>query len=493
MPRSRKNARPSNPEHEMLLRVWLPIESKVQAVGGELPLRDKQSEERHRNFFLRFFEERDAGQESALEVAESFGNILALYQHHLAQRCAAGEEEERAKTEALGDMENEPSFLRLATTYSVLFREWMVDHLSRTDKRFAPDEESGSIKAIRADNYHVNTSQEAMTLLTAICSGKSGRNWKSDNQGGTRIYQRPDTNHRVQLGLSHDERDAGLTTTALEELTKQLDADGMFAVLYVSRLLAPPTPLPRNMMAYDWIELDDVITKIGWKPRSTVERLEMRRTVWNYLKFCARANLIGQRSTSYYDPDSKKEIPTRIEAPIWRFMKEEKPLELSLFAENDVPLRVQIAVSPEWTRLTSSPALAQFLPMGELLGQIAPGKPSGAWARALGISLAGFWRRKLPEEILEGSDPRRALDYWRGALQILVEIGFIEKSGEAARSEQEMMAAFPRKGWQGGWMNEAVEIRPGAQMREAVERCADKRPELPSRNPKSPTKRKKKV
>ena len=72
---------------------------------------------------------------------------------------------------------------------------------------------------------------------------------------------------------------AGMTIEALERLTLAQDADAVFAILYVSRLLAPPAPLPPNLLPSAWVDGDDLITKIGWKPRSRAEREEMLQHV----------------------------------------------------------------------------------------------------------------------------------------------------------------------------------------------------------------------
>lgn len=67
-----------------------------------------------------------------------------------------------------------------------------------------------------------------------------------------------------------------------------------------------------------------------------------------------------------------------------------KPDQLTLFPALEVPLRVEIIVNRDWTRLCWLPGLAQYLPIGELLGAIPLDQPSGAWARVLDLSLASF-------------------------------------------------------------------------------------------------------
>ena len=495
--------------------LWLPLEERIQrSTSEDTPFSVLRNEEARRALLHKLFEESEAGQAGAQLVVESFSELLRLYARETQRLLDIGDYRQYdAEESALKNLSGNADFLQKANVYSNAYQTWLIDLIARgeslpdgVEAPIAAEVESAE-SARSAEDYVIQTSQEAAILLASICDGRLGKEWSSDTQAGTRTYEKQGSTHAVQLRLTEDERRAGLETPALEEMTKLLDADGTFAVLYVSRLLAPPSPLPANAFAGGWVDLDDVMKKIGWDPRSTAERSECRRIVWNYLRFCARANLMGRRNSTYRDPLTKQEIPTSIDGPIWRFMKEERPIQPSLFGEEEVPVRVQIAVSPEWTRLSTSPALAQFLPMGELLGAIRPDKPSGAWARAVGLSLAGFWRRQPraaldgsikptrrelltaytpkiapPEEIFASKNPRRALEYWRGALQILVEEGFIAKSGEATRTEQQMVSHLPRKGWWEVWINESIELHPGPAMETAVRRCAENLPVLKPQN-----------
>ena len=372
---------------------------------------------------------------------------------------------------------------------------------------------------VKAEDYLVQTSQEVDALMHAACDGRTGTLWENDEQALTRSHAVPGAPHHVKLALSEGERDQGVPLQVLEDLTFAQDPDFNFALLYVSRVLAPPSPLPANAAAVNWIDLDDVMSKIGLDPRSTKDRIAMRSRVWRYLLFGARASIIGQRKGNYVDKRTGQRIETIIDEPAWLVMSQEKPVQPQLFPEiGQAPLRVQLVASQAWTRLTTLPETAQYLPMGELLGAIPGNKPSGAWARVLGLSLSSFWRRQPraalngmikpsrrellerytprtapPMEILSGNDPRRAIEYWQGALQILVECGFLEREGEAKLSYQEMREALPRQEWQQLWFNQTVDLRPGPQMRDAVQACADALPILKPRELDAPTKKSKKA
>ena len=371
---------------------------------------------------------------------------------------------------------------------------------------------------VKAEDYLVQTSQEVDALMQAACDGRTGTLWASDDQALTRSHAVPGAPHHVKLALSEGERDRGVPLTVLEDLTFAQDPDFNFALLYVSRVLAPPSPLPPNAAAVNWIDLDDVMTKIGLDPRSTKDRIAMRNRVWRYLLFGARASIIGQRKGNYVDKRTGERIETIIDEPAWLVMSQEKPVQPQLFPDiGEAPLRVELVASRAWTRLTTLPETAQYLPMGELLGAIPGNKPSGAWARVLGLSLSSFWRRQPrasldgtikptrrellerytprtapPLEVLEGKNPTRAVEYWQGALQILVECGFLAREGAAKLTYQEMRDALPRQEWQNGWWNGTVDLRPGSQMRDAVQACADALPAVKPRELGTPKKKRRK-
>jgi len=354
------------------------------------------------------------------------------------------------------------------------------------------------LQAAEADDFYLQTSQEVDAIMRAASDGKTGTYWRTDEQALVRAHEIPGARHRVLLELSSSEIAAGARGEILENLTFAQDPDFNFALLYVSRLLAPPAPLPPSARASQWIDLDDVMEKIGWDPRSSVARASMREKLWRYILFGTRARIIGERSGRYVERKSGQAIETAISAAPWAILEEEKAVEPSLFPHlGAAPLRVELVASRAWTRLTSLPETAQYLPMGELLGAIPGAKPSGAWARVIGLALASFWRRHSHDavsgglmptraelldrykpatapvtEVLQSPNPRRAVEYWAGALQILVSAGFLAKEGEAALTLQQMRMKMPRKEWQGEWLSGRADLRPGLNMRDPIRHIA---------------------
>lgn len=359
----------------------------------------------------------------------------------------------------------------------------------------------------RADGYNIHTGQEVRMLAQSACNGKSGEHWLNNDNRRARVYEERNGSHRVEVELTPEDEEEGRTMATLEALTKAQDADFAFALFYVCRVLAPPAPLARNQAAIGWIDLDDVTEKIGWNPtkRSTAERDEMRARVWNYIVYGDRAKIVGKRTTQYTDRATGEVIETRLESAVWRIMAKERPEQPALFGE--VPRRVQLVIGKEWEPLLTSPHLAQYLPLGEILGSIAPNQISGDWARSIGLSLAGLWRRKPREvaaesirptrrelltsytpkttgveELLNSNDPRRAVKYYWQALDKLTELEFLAREGEAARTLTEMREALSGYGWGRAWLDEAVTLKPGPKMQEAHRERVEALPPLKPRD-----------
>jgi hypothetical protein len=343
-----------------------------------------------------------------------------------------------------------------------------------------------------SSDYFINTAPEMDALERAAADGKHGRNYQNNQQGQARFHSIPGASHSVLLELTATEGMAGLTTETLETLTREQDADAALAFLYIARILAPPI-FSAVQSGRGTVDFDDVLSKIGWDPRSSEERREMHKRIYQFILFGERAQVIGERRGKYKDKHTGQVINTVIRSALWRVLKTETPEQQNLFPSQEVPVRVGLVMSDEWIKILTSPQTAQYLPMGELLGAIPGNKPSGAWARVIGLSLASFWRR-LPREALDGSirptrrelleryppktgtveellnsdKPHRAIDYWCSGLEILRDQGFIEHIGEATLLASDFKKRYPRKGWGEQWLNETADLRPGDAIRPAI-------------------------
>jgi hypothetical protein len=366
-----------------------------------------------------------------------------------------------------------------------------------------------------APDFHINTAPEMDALERAAADGKHGRHYSTEEQQGSIQHVVPGSSHHVQLRLTPTEAMAGLTADALEQLVHEQDADAALAFLYIARVLAPPLAVPDMDFGRGDIDFDDVLDKIGWDPRSSAERREMHRRIYQFIRFGERAQVIGKRRGSYKDKHTGELIDTEINSPLWRVVETETPEQQSLFPLQEVPVRVELVMSRTWINLLTSAQTAQYLPMGELLGAVPGNKPSGAWARVIGLALASFWRRNprevmsnslkptrrelleryppktgLVEDILRGNKPVRALEHWCGAISILVSIGVLEESGEALVSLSDHKTRLPRQGWVDIWMNETVDLHPGALFKHAISGRAEALPPIQTAKPRGRPKKK---
>ena len=367
-------------------------------------------------------------------------------------------------------------------------------------------------KTKRADNqrksreeYAVHTGQETDAIMRAASDGKRGGHWREVEQIEAWVFEMPGLSHYVRLQLTANDVTEGLGAPWLHDLREQQDSDSAFALLYIARQMVELQATPNTAAKNAVIDIDDVISGIGFDPRNTKQRVEMRERIWTLILFGERAQIVGKRNGTYQEKATGKTIETTMESAPWRVMAVERPEQLALYGE--VPVRVELAASNEWMRLLTSPDTAQFLPMGEVLGAIAPAKASGAWARVIGLALANLWRRKprealngelrptrqalikhytpriaAVEDILSSKNPTRAIEYWAAALEILTDCGFLEKQGEAALTYEEMRSALGRQDWADKWLESNVVLLPGQHQRSALEKIAKSLPVFQPRN-----------
>ncbi len=368
------------------------------------------------------------------------------------------------------------------------------------------------------EQYSLRTSQEADILFSSGCSGKFRRDWRNNDGRDVRIYEPPGASHRVELARYFEDGE-GLPWDALEELTDAQDSDFVIAAHYVFGVLAPPEALPYNRQVVEWIDLNHLMEKIGWlaqKP-NPAKREVLRRKLYNYLVFGAQAKVVGRRSIPYFDPYSKEVISTQIEGAPWHITEKLKPKQGVLFREHDpVPVAVQISLSKQWEPLLLDPRLAQHLPLGELLGAIPPNKVGGDWARSIGLCLARLWRMKPREavagnvnptrreilthyapktkgvqELLDSTNPKRAVEHYLDALNILLQNGLISQAGDVEKdiTVAKLLSRYPAYNWAKAWLDGLSGLRPGAKWEPPLITLRDRKFEDKPRDLKAPQKR----
>ena len=347
----------------------------------------------------------------------------------------------------------------------------------------------------KREEFPVHTGEEWTAFMQAAADGKTMAHFVGNDQSGILRHQRPNAAFFTETTLLEEERRAGHGIELLQNAAAQLDIDDGLAWLYISHLLAPPSPLAPNAYAGGWIDLDDVARKtMGGYAHTPQEMEERRAKVWQAIRYGARAHIGGKRSVPYFDKNSGQEIETEIYTSPWQILSRQKIAQLPLFAhgEEEAPLRVELVASREWTALTTDASTAQYLPFGEILGALPAKQVGGAWARVLGLAYINWCRRrvgqalegeKLPARremldafpskvgpyraILESKDPRRALGYWQTA-EILL------RDAEIIETEANLYEPPSRKNWQEAWLDGSPDWKPGALLKPILEEISKK-------------------
>jgi hypothetical protein len=357
--------------------------------------------------------------------------------------------------------------------------------------------------ALTNDSFDIQTSQEVDILLQSAGYGGSRKNWRNEIQRDSRIFEMKGATHYIEIPRRRDEMSEPVEWAVVERLTDSQNSDFALALFYVVSLLAPPPSVSEDRAIIGgWIDLNDVMEKIGWmaeKP-SPEKREMLRRQIWDFLRYGEQAIVCGRRSTTYKDRASNKVISTDIESPAWRITDVQRPQQDSLFSENKpAPVQARVVISEQWEPLFRSPFLAQYFPLGELIGAIPPKKIAGDWARMMGLNLLRNWRinshetlsgklrlsrrellthylpkTKSVEEILNGEKPKRAVEYYRAALNILAESGLIAASGDAAKemTAAKMLSDYSGYRWGEKWLDGLCNLAPGPKALLTIEAIA---------------------
>jgi hypothetical protein len=246
------------------------------------------------------------------------------------------------------------------------------------------------------------------------------------------------------------------------------------------------------------VETNDLIRGVGWSPRSTAERREMRRKIWTWLTCFANMAMIGARPGKFRDPNNKKKIlDLRSKDPLIAITGTREPIQQTLDG-SEAPTEVSF-VAGEWlTRFRGNRQVLQDLGNARKIASIPGGKPSGAWARAYAMVLLQAWREKaakasvsiqgdenrlvvkLPtitrkelhaqcpqkpylQDILEGNNPERAIEYDREAWILLKRAGII-----ATVSKELDFKRKSRQGWKADFIGEEISVLPGREIAEQI-------------------------
>jgi hypothetical protein len=345
------------------------------------------------------------------------------------------------------------------------------------------------------------TFQEAKTVAVAIADGPALRRW---------------TPIEGELALRHAVKGSPLETklvgapmlnwlglpSTVESLRGELQQAGLPAVLLLHVTLGAALDKVLSQRTYVTVSIDELVSAIGWQPRSRAERATMRRRVWRWIALFHHMEVIGRRDGKFRDPDTRELVDTTSRDALVQIVGRQMPKQLA-FDDSTPPLEVTYVAGPWIEQWKGDHRLLTYLGDVRKLASIPAGKPSGAWAQAIGLALNQCWRerasyaelgrvgedkkltvrfdpftrRQLLDlfpptpsvgEVLEGPHPARAREYWDEGIKHLQRKRIISHYAELASME------VKRKGWAEGWLDQPLDIRPSKAETEAIATIASR-------------------
>jgi hypothetical protein len=339
------------------------------------------------------------------------------------------------------------------------------------------------------------TFQEAKTIAIAIADGPTGRRWTSiDGELALRHAVKGSPLETKLIGSPMLDW-LGLPST-VESLRGELQEAGLPAVLLLHVTLGAALDKVLSRRAYVTVSIDELVGAIGWEPRSRVERTAMRRRVWRWIALFHHMEVIGRRDGKFRDPDTRELVDTTSRDALVQIVGRQMPRQLA-FDDSTPPLEVTYVAGPWIEQWKGDHRLLTYLGDVRKLAAIKAGKPSGAWAQAIGLALnqcwrerasyadptrvgedkrltvrfAPFTRRQLLDlfpptpsvgEVLEGPHPARAREYWDEGIKHL------QRKHLVAHYAELTPTTTKRKGWAADWLDQPLDIRPSKTEADAI-------------------------
>jgi hypothetical protein len=329
----------------------------------------------------------------------------------------------------------------------------------------------------------------------AIADGPSGRRWLAVEGEIALRHMMPNWPLETKLVGGPLLEWLGLPAE-VNSLRRELLEAGLPAVLAWHLCIGLALQHPRVT-----VTLDELITAIGWDPRTSSAREQMRSRWWRWLALFDSAQVIGRRPGQYRDPKSKQLLDLISIDALIRITGRRLPPQLAL-DDSAPPLEVSFVAGPWLDLYRGNHQVLSYFGDVLRLAAIPAGKPSGAWAQAIGFALQQIWRERAAtvklvrvgepqkhltaqfppvtrrelldafpptptvQQILTSPNPRRARLYWTEAIGLLQHskvIGFYRELGSVATRRQE---------WAAGWLSQPLDIRPGLEGTAAVAEIA---------------------
>jgi hypothetical protein len=332
------------------------------------------------------------------------------------------------------------------------------------------------------------TFMEARNLAVAIADGPTRQNWRERLDEATLEHVMPKQPVKVRLAGMDTVNGPDDLRETYRAMSAQLRAFDLSTVLLLHVAIELVLSNPGKPVL-----VDDLIRAVGWSPRSSAERTAMREQIWEWVQAFDAMAVHGRRPGVYVDPVTKKSLDLTSEDALVRVIG--KRFEAG--RPGAPPVEITLVAGPWLDAFRGNSGVLQHFGDIRKIAEIAGGKPSGAWARSIGLALNQLWRERanraevLPvesgigdrlsqrftamfppftrlellnmfraepwvEDVLAGDKPGRAREYWDGAIRKLRSAGVI---GHYAETPSRLTGR--RKGWQETWLHEdRLDIRP---------------------------------
>jgi hypothetical protein len=289
----------------------------------------------------------------------------------------------------------------------------------------------------------------------------------------------------------------------LERLQEELRQLGLPAVLLLHICLGAALESATDQRLFVRHSIDEMIRAIGWQPRSRVERAQARHKIWRWMAVFSALQVIGKRAGRYKDPDTGEVYDLTSRSELLHISERLDAEQLS-FDPGQPPVAITYNAGPWIQHWAGNRRVLSYFGDVRKLAAIPAGKPSGAWAQAIGMALQQWWREQsataVPgvvgddnhltvrfvhkptrrqlldmfpptptvDEILNSRDPGRAKTYWRDAIALLKQAGMIAHYREIGTTIQK------RQGWAREWLDQELDVRPDEEGKAAVAEIAER-------------------
>lgn len=279
--------------------------------------------------------------------------------------------------------------------------------------------------------------------------------------------------------------DEGKDAGALFALLRETGTD---AALLMNVAVAAAILTPKQLYDFDLF-----VAAAGEAPRTKDQWREAREKTWLRLRTIMAMRPIGRRIGSYYDRHTREHFDLQVNDPLLRIVHTVDPVQPPLDSPTPVAISLDGGAWIEKYR-TDARVLTYF---GNILklSQITSGRPSGAWARCIGMNLNQAWRESAKDATVTTRDGGRLVksaewaftrrDLLDGMVTVSPEHNYqamldSENPSRARRAFDEAMNILQargvvgtwrclspkpagRKAWKATWLDEEIAAAPGRE------------------------------